>query len=145
MAARARVAPTSAQGVARGSEGGRVKAGATTESRRRRWWRRDGGSGGCRWCWRFKGDILNGWFPRRTRGLQYYPIAQLVSRAPAFLRKNSRESERRSATMKRRHPLPPPCPVIYTFFRVGRHRAALTLGVTLTRDISANASRVFLV
>lgn len=34
-----------------------------------------GGGGGCRWCWRFKGDILNGWFPRRTRGLWYYPIA----------------------------------------------------------------------
>lgn len=34
-----------------------------------------GGGGGCRWCWRFKGDILNGWFPRRTRGLRYYPMA----------------------------------------------------------------------
>lgn len=26
-----------------------------------------GDGGGCRWCWRFKGDILNGWFSRGSR------------------------------------------------------------------------------
>lgn len=58
-----------------------------------------GGSGdgsGCRWCWRFKGDILNGWFSRRTR--LPLVLSNTVPRlaAPCRFARNSRASERRN-------------------------------------------------
>lgn len=92
--ARARVAPTSVQAGEGGGEGKRwpkgERGGEGGGGGGRQLLKVDGGGGGgggggrdggggggggCRWCWRFKGDILNGWFPRRTRGLRYYPMA----------------------------------------------------------------------
>lgn len=48
-----------------------------------------GGSGdgsGCRWCWRFKGDILNGWFSRRNPSAPGIIQYRASSRGPVSLR-----------------------------------------------------------
>lgn len=68
-----------------------------------------GGGSGWRWCWRFKGDILNGWFSERSQGSLALSNSVAHPVPPCFsarIREKTREMTRGKSRAVFRAPVP---------------------------------------